>query len=146
MKLFWTFFTAMILFAVPHAFAGGAEPVVNPYGIFLEGDGVEIEMALYAAKNADGMHDVLLKMTGPQAFNAGIDGKTIKYIAVPGGTGVDYQVAGKTRLIARNPWGNSWSVMEVFLDGKTIAVHENKAKSKDVRPLHLLTAFKASAE
>lgn len=146
MKLYPFLFAAMTLFALPQAHAGGPPAVVNPYGVFLEGDGVEIEMALYVDKNADGLRDVLLKITGPHAFNAGIDGKTFKYQAVPGGTGVDYQQAGKTRMIARNPWGNSWSLMEVFLDGKTITVQENKTKSKEVRPLHLLTASKASAE
>lgn len=115
-------------------------PIVNPYGQFFEGDGVEIEMAQFAKRNADGLYDVLLRITGKRAFNAGIDGKTLKYVAVHGGTGIDYKLDGKNRMIVRNLYGNSWRVMEVFLDGDTVPVAENKQKSKEVRPLHLLTA------
>jgi hypothetical protein len=134
-----------IMFVCSMSLTGAAlaqAPVVNPYGQFFEGDGVEIEMAQLAKKNADGLYDVLLKFTGKRAFNAGIDGKTLTYVAVHGGTGIDYQLNGKTRMIVRNPYGNSWRVMEVFLDGDTVAVAENKEKSKEVRPLHLLTASK----
>ena len=50
--------------------------IVNPYGKFFIGDGVEVEMAEFVTKNEDGLKDVLLKMTGANAYNAGIDGKT----------------------------------------------------------------------
>lgn len=121
------------------------EPVVNPYGQFLYGDGIEVEVAHLASKNADGLNDVLLKITGRQAFNAGIDGKVLLYQAVHGGTGIDYKNKGKTRLIVRNPYGDSWSLMQVFLNGKTILVYENSNKSKEVRPLHLHTEYTEKA-
>jgi len=114
---------------------------VNPYGQFLYGDGVEVEVAHLASKNQDGLNDVLLKITGRQAFNAGIDGKVMLYQAVPGGTGIDYKNKGKTRLLVRNPYGDSWGLMEIFLNGKTILVYENNNKSKEVRPLHLYTEY-----
>ncbi len=136
--------TAMFLAMPVAAFAETA--VVNPYGKFLEGDEVEVEMAQFAARNTEGLYDVLLKMTGAAAFKAGIDGKTIKYQAVPGGTGVDYKVDGKVRMIARQPYGDSWSTMQVFLDGKTVTVSEVKARSKEVQPLHLLTEFKETGK
>jgi len=117
--------------------------IVSPYGEFFIGDGVEVEMAEFVAKNEDGLKDVLLKMTGANAYNAGIDGKTIKYQAVPGGTGVDYQFEGKTRMLTR---GDTWGVTEVYLDGKTISLQEDPERSKEVLPLHLLTASKQAAE
>lgn len=117
------------------------ETQVNPYGQFLYGDGVEVELAQLSRKNQDGLYDVLLKISGRQAYNAGIDGKVILYQAVHGGTGIDYKTKGKTRLIVRNPYGDSWGLMEVFLNGKTILVYENSNKSKEVRPLHLYTEY-----
>ncbi|WP_374348877.1 hypothetical protein [Chitinimonas sp.] len=134
---------AMLIHTGAHA---DMNPQVNPYGKFYEGDGVEIEMAQFASKNADGLYDVLLKISGQQAFNAGIDGKTYRYQAVPGGNGVDYQRDGKTRMILRQPYGDWWTLAEVFLDGKTISISEKKDKSKEVRPLHLLTAFKENGK
>lgn len=120
--------------------------VVNPYGKFFEGEEVEVEMAQFAEKNANGLYDVLLKMTGAAAFKEGIDGKTIRYQAVPGGTGVNYQINGKTRMMTRRANEDTWSTTQVFLDGKTITVSELKAQSKEVQPLHLLTAYKSEAK
>ncbi|MFZ6874331.1 hypothetical protein ACO0LF_19915 [Undibacterium sp. Di27W] len=118
--------------------------VMNPYGKYLEGEDVEVEVAQFAAKNTDGLYDVLLKMRGAAAFNAGIDGKTIKYRAVPGGSGVDYQVNGKTRMTMRQ--NNGASYFQVFLDGRGISIAEVKARSQEVRPLHLLTASTESGK
>jgi hypothetical protein len=113
---------------------------VNPYGRFFVGEGVEVEMAEFTEKNKEGLRDVLLKVTGTNAFNAGIDGKTLRYQAVHGGTGIDYKRDGETRMLTRNPYGNWYSVMEVLVDGKTITVQEDVTHSKAVRPLNLLTA------
>lgn len=125
-------------------FAMAETVVVNPYGKYLEGEDVEVEMAQFAGKNADGLYDVLLKMRGAAAFNAGIDGKTIKYRAVHGGSGVDYQLNGKTRMMMRQ--NNGASIFQVFLDGRTISVNEVKTRSQEVRPLHLLTASTEAAK
>ncbi|MDD3183336.1 MAG: hypothetical protein PHD48_11120 [Alphaproteobacteria bacterium] len=130
------------LLFLPHLAMASTAPVMNPYGKFLSGNGLDVEMAQFAKKNKEGLYDVLLKMTGSEAFNAGIDGKTIKYEAVHGGTGIDYKLDGKTRMIVRNPFGDSWSIIQVFFGDKEISLGEDSARSKEVMPLHLLTAFK----
>ncbi len=118
---------------------------VNPYGVAFKSaqGGLEIEMAVYNKKNKHGLRDVLLKITGQAAHEAGIDGKVIRYNAVPGGSGVDYQYQnkGKTlnRMIKRKRWG--WNDMEVFLVNQTFKVYPDVASSSEVRPIHLLTAF-----
>jgi len=137
LKLLTSSIAAFFLFAIA-GFSMAQTAVVNPYGKYLEGEDVEIEMAHFAAKNANGLYDVLLKMRGAAAFNAGIDGKTIKYTAVPGGSGADYQLNGKTRMTMRQ--NNGTSQYQVFLDGRGIAISEVRARSQEVRPLHLLTA------
>ena len=139
MKLPKSLIVAFSLFVMT-GFAMAETVVVNPYGKYLEGEDVEVEMAQFAGRNADGLYDILLKMKGAAAFNAGIDGKTIKYRAVHGGSGVDYQLNGKTRMSLRQNSGGSASSYQVFLDGRTISINEVKAKSQEVRPLHLLTA------
>ena len=144
MKKLKMFLTALAMIAVSNTVLADGPPIVNPYGKFLEGDGVEVEMAQFATKNKDGLNDVLLKITGANAFNAGIDGTTLKYQAVHGGTGIDYQFEGKTRMIVRQPYGDSWSVIQVFLDGKTITLNEDKVRSKEIRPLHLLSASQST--
>jgi len=144
MKKLKMFLTALAMIAVSNTVLADGPPIVNPYGKFLEGDGVEVEMAQFATKNKDGLNDVLLKITGANAFNAGIDGTTLKYQAVHGGTGIDYQFEGKTRMIVRQPYGDSWSVIQVFLDGKTITLNEDKVRSKEIRPLHLFLASQST--
>ena len=143
MKILSRLFLLAALFSAPAAFAE-TTAVVNPYGTFLQGDDVEVEMAQMVAKNKDGLNDVILKITGASAFDAGIDGKTIKYQATHGGTGIDYKANGKVRMSVRNPYGNSWSMTQVFLNGKTISLHANQAQSKNVQPLHLLTELEAA--
>lgn len=143
MKSLKSLFAACFLYAIA-GFALAETVVMNPYGKYLEGEDVEVEMAQFAAKNADGLYDVLLKMRGAAAFNAGIDGKTIKYRAVPGGSGVDYQLNGKTRMTMR--LNNGVSYFQVFLDGRGIAITEVRARSQEVRPLHLLTASTETAK
>ena len=120
---------------------------VNPYGkIFTDREGdITIEMALREDKNSEGLNDVLLKITGAAAHSEGIDGKTMYYGAVAAGTGSNftYMKDGqeKVRMITRDSWG-SWKNFEVYVDGKTFHVYGDEKKSKEVRPLHLLTAYK----
>ena len=139
-------FLAVLLISVAGTALAEDPTIVNPYGTFLEGDGVEVEMAQFKVKNKEGLYDVLLKISGANAFNAGIDGKTFKYHAVHGGTGIDYQRNGKNIMSVRQPYGNSWSTIEAYLDGKTISLTEDKRRSKEVLPLHLLTASKTSGK
>ncbi len=66
---------------------------VNPYGKFLSDSRglIEIEMATLETKNTYDLHDVLIKVTGLPAFQHGIDGKVLKYAAVPAGSGFNLQ-------------------------------------------------------
>ena len=123
--------------------AAQERPVVNPYGKFLKGDGVEVEMAHFAEKNENGLYDVILKTTGHQAFNEGIDGKALRYKATHGGNGINYLHDGKVVMTLRQPYGDSWSRIQVYLNKKYITLNEDDVKSKDVRPLHLLTELQA---
>ena len=130
----------------PAADKAADDSVVNPYGKAFVGEGVEIEMALFSKKNKAGLQDVLLKITGGPAHDEGIDGKVIKYTTEPAGTGVNFNFPGNakekgyTRMISRASWGD-WSFFEVYIGDKTYSVYLDEAKSKDVRPLHLLTAY-----
>jgi len=119
--------------------------VLNPYGRALEGDGVEMEFAQFAKKNKDGLYDALIKMTGANAFAGGIDGATLRYEALPANSGINYRRNGQVVMTVRTV-GGGWSSQQVFLDGKTLAVHENKDRSKEVRPLHLLSAWEDSGK
>ena len=120
---------------------------MNPYGKLFTGDGVTVEMAMFADKNSDGLNDVLLKMTGADVFNAGLDGKVIRYVARPGGTGVDFvtQVDGQdyVRMLSRQSWG-SWTFFEVYLGGKPAHVELDEKRSAEVKPAALLAEFNAS--
>lgn len=119
---------------------------VNPYGkFFTDADhDLEVEMAIIEGKNADGLQDVLLKITGAAAYTEGIDGKVLRYRAVPAGTGTNfvYVENGKplTRLTARE------GTYEIIVADQTFKVFADGNKAKEVRPLHLLTAYKKSRD
>jgi len=125
------------------------QKIVNPYGQYFSGDGIEIEMATFTEKNESGLHDVLLKITGAPAEQAGIDQQVIRYVASPAGTGFDLQFekdgSWRTRMLSRNSWG-VWTFFEVFLNGKTLRVQADETKAKEIRPLHLLTAYRESTQ
>lgn len=116
---------------------------INPYGQMLIGDGVSVEIATFAEKNKDGLYDVLMKITGGPAFEAGIDGKVIKYTAEPAGTGYNLKFGDRNRISVRSPWG-AWTQVELYLNGKTHYLAKDSVQSSNVRPLHLLTEFKES--
>jgi hypothetical protein len=143
MKTLQHFLSVLTLICATPVFAD-TPPIVNPYGRFYEGDGVEVEVAQFVAKNQHGLQDVLLKITGAHAFNDSIDGKTLKYQAIPGGNGINYQAAGKNRMMLRKGNDDALSVIHVFVDEKVISVSEDKARSKSVMPLHLLTEFQSN--
>ena len=119
----------------------GAAPALNPYGKYFEGDGLIVEMAMLAEANADGLHDVLLRFRGADAFTAGLDGKVIRYAARHGGaSGVDFvtQVGGQdyVRMLSRQAWG-VWTFFEVSLGNKELKVRldEERSKTVDVKAL-----------
>ena len=95
MKKIKAILTILSILILPTGAFADMKSEVNPYGKFLAGDGVEVEMAEFAEKNSDGLYDVLLKMTGANAYKEGIDGKTVKCQAVHGGT-ADSQEMGRS--------------------------------------------------
>ncbi|MBL7544793.1 MAG: hypothetical protein JNL11_13330 [Bdellovibrionaceae bacterium] len=113
---------------------------INPYGKYFKGEGLEVEMAVFTEKNSHNLHDAIIKISGELAVAEGIDGKCLKYKAVPAGTGVDFKYQVKkdhrSRMGTRQSWGN-WSFFEVYLQGKTIKVSFDETKSKEVKPLDL---------
>ncbi len=121
---------------------------VNPYGKVYQGDGLTVEMVIFDYKNADGLSDVLLKITGGPAYTEGIDKKVIRYRAEPAGTGTDfkYQKEGKeyTRMLTRETWG-SWSFFEVFLDNKTFKVYLDDKGSKELKTAQLFSEYRKVA-
>jgi hypothetical protein len=121
---------------------------VNPYGKYFTSSekDISVEMALIEGKNEDGLQDALLKITGAEAHNEGIDGKVLRYKAVPAGTGTNFnfQKNGKeaTRMLSRDSWG-SWKNFELNVNGKNFKVSSDSAKSKEVKPSQLANEFKS---
>jgi hypothetical protein len=114
---------------------------MNPYGSLFVGTDVVIEMAQFEEVNEVGLHDVLLKISGPLAYVDGIDGQVLRYQATHGGSGVDYSRNGEIRMSSRSPYDNSWTQTQVFLSTSSIDVGKDTTRSKEVHPLHLLTAL-----
>lgn len=135
-----------LLMALSASVRADTGPVLNPYGRWLVGDGVEVEFAQYAKKNQHGLYDALIKMTGVNAFSGGVDGETLRYEASHGpNNGINYRRNGQVVLAVRTN-GGGWSTMQVFLDSKSISVFEDKDRSGSVRPLHLLSAWEDSGK
>lgn len=122
---------------------------VNPHGMYFTDSEkqITVEMALVDGKNEDDLQDALLKITGAEAHNEGIDGKVMMYKAVPAGTGTNFVYSkGRkeaTRMLSRDSWG-SWKNFEVFVNGKKFKVYMDPAKSKEVKSAHLATEFKGN--
>lgn len=118
---------------------------VNPYGIFYRSHptGLEIEMATLAKAGKNGLKDVILKISGAAAYDAGIDGKAIRYKAVPAGTGINYQYLkqGKwfTRMTQRDNFG--WDTLKLFVGNETYSLSIDKKSLSRVYPLHLYSAL-----
>ncbi len=141
---------------------GKQDEEVNPYGqVFVGPATSDIELALITAqhaapalsaevaefneKNSHGLNDVLIKLSGSAAYQAGIDGKVVRYFTVPAGRGqtFDYWSAGreKTRMTSESPWGQ-WTLAQLYLNGKCVNVRLDNARSQEARPQHLLTAYR----
>ncbi|VAX26742.1 hypothetical protein MNBD_NITROSPIRAE01-251 [hydrothermal vent metagenome] len=150
MRRFVVFIVATI-FVSSSAYAGDKAAIVSPYGKFLSDSSgfVQVELATFEEKNERGQRDVILKMKGFGPYEAGIDGKAIRYKTVPAGKGFDfrYEKDGKwlTRMTTREVWGR-WQSLEIYLDGTTYHVAVQAHESKRVRPLHLLNALKPKKE
>lgn len=115
---------------------------VSPYGKVYEGIDVVLEMAELTEKNEFGLQNVVMKVKGPAAFEAGIDGKSIKYVTKSGfggGTDFVYKVGDSepVRMILRN--SSEGELARVFLkDNKAIDLKLNRQKSKKLCPSSLL--------
>ena len=147
MTLFRTLFTWLaaaalaVITAMSPAYAQTDKPIVNPYGQYLAGDGLKIEIAIYLEKNQHGMNDMLVKITGAAAYDAGIDGKTLRYSAEPAGTGYNLKRDGRNLMSVRSPYGR-WQQIEVYLAGRTYQVTPREEMAERVMPLHLLTDYR----
>jgi len=135
-----------MLFSPTILLAECEEMKMNPYGQYFE-DGygfVAIEAAMLEEKNEHGLNDMIMIMSGFEAYEVGIDDKAILYRAIPSGKGFELvtTVGGKdfTRFVSKNRWG-SWQDFVVNLSGKDINLSSNEKMAKQIRPLHLRTAF-----
>ncbi|MGI9302625.1 MAG: hypothetical protein ACR2RB_07960 [Gammaproteobacteria bacterium] len=94
-------------------------------------------------KNEDRLKDILVKVTGQAAYEAGIDNKVIRYRASHGGNGVDYRYKKEdkwlTRLTTRKNWG--WQQFEIYFGRDSYTLRVDNLQSRDVRPVHLWTAY-----
>jgi hypothetical protein len=117
---------------------------VSPYGTVLTGDGLTVEMAPLTQVNKDGLHDVLMRIKGAPAVEAGIDGKVLLYTAAHGGTGIDFQFERDgemhNRMSSRNPWGD-WTTVEVYFGSNTYHVENREALSRDLKTKDLASAY-----
>lgn len=110
----------------------------SPYGKVYESADVTAEMAIFRGQNDLGANDVLLKLTGQPALEAGVDGQVIRYRAKPySGGGVDYVYAEgakePVRMILRPD--DSGGLVRVFLkDDQAFDLKLNANKSKRFCP------------
>lgn len=139
-------FVAALLLSLT-AFAAMAGDILNPYGKFLYGDSLEVEMATFNEKNEHGLNDVLIRVRGAAAYDAGIDGMTYRYKTIPAGTGFNIQKPDGSNLMivrSRGGWFGSWNQAQMFLNGKTFDLWMNESAANDVNVLHLLGQYNES--
>ena len=135
-----------MLFSPTVVLAESEEMKMNPYGQYFEDayGFVAIEAAMLEEKNEHGLNDMIMIMSGFEAYEAGIDDQAILYRAIPSGKGFELvtTVGGKdfTRFVSKNRWG-SWQDFVVNLSGKDINLSSNENMAKQIRPLHLRTAL-----
>jgi hypothetical protein len=121
---------------------------VSPYGKVYDGNGVTVEMATFVDKNSAGQNDVLLRIQGAPAFEAGIDGKVIRYFTKPGyggGTDFTYKENGQepVRMILRT--SHEGDHVRVFLkNDQAFDVKVNPKRSKALCPAALEKAASAT--
>jgi hypothetical protein len=119
---------------------------LSPYGkVFVGSQGLVVEIATVDAKNKDGLHDALIRITGSAAHDAGIDGQVIMHEAIPAGTGFDYVAKDIHRMSSRSSWG-SWDFFEVHLGGKSYDVGYDDKKSKELKVADLQKAYSGKSD
>ena len=138
-----TFFCLSLLYITV---ASGDDLKLSPYGkVFVGSQGLVVEIATVDAKNKDGLHDALIRITGSAAHDAGIVGFVIMHVAIPAGTGFDYVAKDIHRMSSRSAWG-SWDFFEVHLGGKSYDVGYDDKKSKELKVADLLKAYSAKSD
>lgn len=110
---------------------------INPHGKVFTDSQIVVEMAIFASTKSNGLHDVLLKISGGGAYEEQIDGKVLMYQSEHAGTGLNFTKGTKVRMASRLAWG-AWEFFEVYLSGKTYKVGLDKNKSKGSNPAALL--------
>jgi hypothetical protein len=118
---------------------------VSAYGKVLrdlEGD-LRVEMALIEPKNADGLNDVLLRIVGRAAEEDGIDGKVVRYGAEVGGTGVNYKIGDRVRLLSRPVNYGQLMNWEAYVANKEFKLLPDEAASKSLDTQTLVRDYKA---
>lgn len=123
---------------------------INPYGEILTGDELKVELVYMKEKNEYDLYDVLLKITGEPARQAGIEGKVIKYDAIPQGFPGDFDYRLKlgdteqTRVQVRLV-GNRHYFTVVFGE-KKYTVDFDQQLTRDADPRRLLKEYLASIQ
>lgn len=122
--------------------AVSAEANVNPYGALLIGDGIKVEMAKLSDKNEHGLNDVVVRLSGEAAYDAGYDGKYFLLKAVPAGTGFDLRLPNGDNMMGnrqRGGWFGSWTSLDIYLGTKSIALM--KVEGESINGQHLYGAY-----
>lgn len=119
---------------------------LSPYARVFVGDGVTVEMATLKAANGEGQNDVILRLRGPAAFEAGLDGESRPYrtkAGFYGGTDYVFEANGQenVRFIART--GPEGEYYKVFLkDEKALDVKVDTKRSRQLCPSELAPSGK----
>lgn len=126
-----------------------APEMLSPYAKVFVGPDILVEMTTLNAKNSEGMNDVLLRMRGPAAFDAGLDGQVTRYGQRPGPNGgVDVIYKNKAgqepvRMIFRTD--HEGDMVRVFLkDDKPYDLKLDAKRSKALCPAEIEKVFKKS--
>lgn len=141
--------TTIVGILLAMATTASAEDVLSKYGKVYESreNQLRVEFVPFKQKNAKGLQDVLIKISGPAAETRGIDGKIIKHRAVHAGTGVNFQYYDEknkkwyNRMGTRAGWWGS-KFYEVWFGNETIKVWLNDNASSALNTKHFHTAFK----
>jgi len=119
---------------------------VAPYAKVFVGPDILVEMATVNVKSASGMNDVLLRMRGPAAFEANLDGEVSRYSQRPGPSGgvdVTYKLPNgqePVRMIFRT--NHEGEMVRVFLkDDKAYDLKLDAKRSKVLCPVEIEKAF-----
>ena len=119
---------------------------VSPYGEVFVGDGVRVELARFKAKNEHDMNDVIVRVSGRLAYDAGMDGEVFRLKAIPAGTGFNLQRPDGRNLIgsrARGGWLGTWTDIKIYLNNQSIDLVKTP---EDLNALHLLGAYKTKQQ